>query len=92
MKDLNLHLIVTGRVQGVGFRFITKQKVIDYDLKGWVKNLPNATVELEIEGNDLKVEGFLLELKAGFNPFINVKDVHITKAAEHKGYKKFVIK
>ena len=85
--------MVNGRVQGVGFRFTTKQKAMDYDIKGWVKNLPNGTVEIELEGNDLQVEDFLSDLKEGFNPFIKVNEVHIIKeAAGHKGYKNFEIR
>jgi acylphosphatase len=84
--------MVNGRVQGVGFRFTTKQKAMDYDLKGWVKNLPNGTVEIEIEGNDLQVEDFLSDLKEGFNPFIKVNDVLIIKEAGLKGYKNFEIR
>jgi acylphosphatase len=84
--------MVNGRVQGVGFRFTTKQKAMDYDLKGWVKNLPNGTVEIEIEGNDLQVEDFLSDLKEGFNPFIKVNDVLIIKKAGLKGYKNFEIR
>ena len=47
-----VHLIVYGRVQGVFFRHNTKKIADRLNLKGWVKNNPNNTVEIAAEGND----------------------------------------
>jgi len=41
---------VSGRVQGVGYRFSARQAAILHGLKGYVKNLPSGKVRLEIEG------------------------------------------
>jgi len=51
MTDIAKHIIFKGRVQGVGFRFTTQRIVSRYDLTGFVKNLPNGSVELFIQGN-----------------------------------------
>ncbi|HEX8312926.1 MAG TPA: acylphosphatase [Chthoniobacteraceae bacterium] len=48
-----------GRVQGVGFRFTVKQIARGYDVVGWVKNLPDGRVELQVGGEREEVEGFL---------------------------------
>lgn len=40
--------IVTGRVQGVSFRAATRQKALELGVKGWVKNLPDGSVEVVI--------------------------------------------
>lgn len=88
---MNIQLNISGRVQGVGFRFAAKQRAIAYNLSGWVRNLPDGTVELEIEGEPNNIEGFLVELKAGFNPFIKIEVIH-SKEGNHMGYKKFEIK
>ena len=40
-------VIYSGRVQGVGFRFTTRQIASGYEVNGWVKNLPDGRVELE---------------------------------------------
>jgi acylphosphatase len=45
-----LHAIVHGRVQGVSFRYYTVLKAVDLNLKGWVRNLPDGTVEVLAEG------------------------------------------
>ena len=45
-----LHLIVSGRVQGVGFRFSAYDEASDLGLAGWVRNLPGGEVEIVAEG------------------------------------------
>jgi acylphosphatase len=46
-----LHLIISGRVQGVGFRFSAYDEAKDLALAGWVRNLPNGGVEIVAEGS-----------------------------------------
>ena len=55
--------IFAGRVQGVGFRFSTKQIATGFDVLGWVKNLPDGTVELQVKGEAEEVDEFLLEIR-----------------------------
>ena len=55
--------IYSGRVQGVGFRFSTKQIATGFEVLGWVKNLPDGTVELQVKGEADEVEEFLLEIR-----------------------------
>ena len=45
-----LHVIVEGRVQGVSFRYYTALTARRYNLTGWVRNLPDGTVETVAEG------------------------------------------
>ncbi|MEN2464898.1 acylphosphatase [Ornithinibacillus sp. FSL M8-0202] len=89
---MNVHIIVSGRVQGVGFRFAAKQKAIDYDLKGWVRNLEDGRVELEIEGTKAPITAYIKQLKEGFHPLIRIDDVQITVNETHQHYKAFDIK
>jgi len=44
------HIYFSGRVQGVGFRYTSRQVAQRYEVSGWVKNLPNGTVEMIVEG------------------------------------------
>jgi acylphosphatase len=56
-----------GRVQGVGFRFGTKQIATGYDVIGWVRNLPDGRVELQVKGEAEEVAEFLLEIRENSN-------------------------
>lgn len=55
-------VIFTGRVQGVGFRYTTKEIATGFDVCGTVKNLPNGTVALEVMGEIEEVEEYLNEI------------------------------
>jgi acylphosphatase len=48
-----------GRVQGVGFRYSVKSLATGYEVVGWVKNLMDGRVELEVQGEAAEVEAFL---------------------------------
>jgi len=60
-----VHVFVTGRVQGVGYRAWTEREARVLGLKGWVKNLPDGRVEAVIEGPPDKVGTLVEKLKAG---------------------------
>ncbi len=53
-----------GRVQGVGFRYTTRQIAKGYDVTGWVKNLPDGRVELQARGDADEVRAFLEAIRA----------------------------
>lgn len=48
---INKQIKVSGRVQGVFFRKSTHQKALELGIKGWVKNEPDGSVLVEMEGN-----------------------------------------
>jgi acylphosphatase len=47
-----LRMIVSGRVQGVGFRYTARDEAQDLGLKGWVRNRPSGEVEIVAEGRE----------------------------------------
>ncbi len=55
MRKVRVHLIIEGRVQGVWFRESTKRKALSLGVYGWVRNLPDGTVEVVAEGDEDKV-------------------------------------
>tara|TARA_Y100000385_G_scaffold200285_1_gene207367 strand:+ start:428 stop:703 length:276 start_codon:yes stop_codon:yes gene_type:complete len=55
-------VIFHGRVQGVGFRYATKQLALGFDVVGTVKNLPDRTVQLEVMGDQEEVDEFITEI------------------------------
>ncbi|MFO1116789.1 MAG: acylphosphatase [Beijerinckiaceae bacterium] len=59
------HLIVTGRVQGVGFRAFVAREGHALGLAGWVRNLRDGSVEAEFEGADEKVARLRLACAQG---------------------------
>lgn len=65
MASIILHAYVSGRVQGVGFRFNTKWMGDRYQLRGWVRNLDDGRVEVKAEGPKTQLEDFLTWLKHG---------------------------
>lgn len=53
------HVLISGRVQGVGFRYFTHKNAQKLGLKGWVKNLDDGRVEAVFEGNPSDVRQML---------------------------------
>ncbi len=47
-----LHCLVTGKVQGVGYRAATQGKAMELGIHGWVKNLADGRVEVLCSGSD----------------------------------------
>ena len=57
--------ILIGRVQGVGFRYYARQVAESLELRGWVRNLPDGTVEVQVAGAPDQIERFKSELQRG---------------------------
>jgi acylphosphatase len=49
----------TGRVQGVGFRYSALQAAKEFEVSGFVSNLPDGRVHLEAEGRPEEVDAFI---------------------------------
>jgi acylphosphatase len=56
---------IFGRVQGVGFRYYTTQNASRLNIRGWVQNMPDGTVEALIAGDSESVEQMLTKLESG---------------------------
>ncbi|AZV46632.1 acylphosphatase [Nautilia sp. PV-1] len=74
---MTYRFIVSGRVQGVWYRKFIQQNAKKAGFKGYVKNLPDGTVEAvaDIE-NEEKLKEFLNILKEG-SPYSEVKDIEV---------------
>ena len=73
----HLHAIVRGRVQGVNFRGYTNQKAAALGVTGWIRNLPDGTVETVAEGSEHALRAFLGWLQIG-PPTSSVEAVEAT--------------
>jgi acylphosphatase len=60
-----VHLIVTGLVQGVGFRYYTRKEAVALKLTGFVQNIPNNTVEIEAQGTEDHIDRLIEWVKNG---------------------------
>lgn len=69
-----VHLIVSGRVQGVGYRYFTYERASSMGLTGWVRNLSNGSVEIRATGQDEDIGEFIYQIKRGPS-FSRVSDV-----------------
>ncbi|PYZ92362.1 acylphosphatase [Salipaludibacillus keqinensis] len=76
------HVIVDGRVQGVGFRYHTQLSASERNLTGWVRNKTDGAVELEVQGNTDQINSLLSSLENARFP-AKVEKV-ITKEIETK--------
>jgi len=76
MSCKRVHAIVHGRVQGVFFREYTKRKAQELGLEGWVKNLPDRSVETVFKGEADLVAVMIQWLYTG-SPQSDVTEVDI---------------
>ena len=76
MRTEEIQIVVTGRVQGVGFRQFTFHTATKLGLLGWVKNLENGDVEAQAWGPTEALENFLKACHQG-PPLSQVTSVRI---------------
>ena len=84
-----IHLIVSGRVQGVFFRANVKRKAIELNLNGYAKNLKDDNVEIVAEGDENKINELVYFIRE--NPGTSkVTDIKIKKSSA-QNFKNFEI-
>ncbi|QRN82289.1 acylphosphatase [Chloroflexota bacterium] len=64
-QDYHLHALITGMVQGVGFRFFVLRSAEELELAGWVRNRWDGRVEVAAEGPHDALNKLLLKLRRG---------------------------
>jgi acylphosphatase len=74
------HLLVSGRVQGVGYRYFTRDSARALGLSGWVRNIRSGGVEVEVEGGRGVIDSFIEELRQG-PPLSHVAGVEVQEMA-----------
>ena len=78
----------SGRVQGVGFRFFVQQNSAALGLTGWVRNMSDGTVTMEVQGEASAVDELARRLREG-NMFIRVENLiweEREEVPEEKGF------
>ncbi len=75
-------VIFSGRVQGVGFRYTTVALARKYPVAGYVRNVPDGTVELVAEGDPQILDRFLADVEEAMRGHIQERQVVPVKARE----------
>ncbi|UCF71447.1 MAG: acylphosphatase [candidate division WOR-3 bacterium] len=85
---MKANITVQGVVQGVGYRFFVLNQARLYDIKGYVRNMPDGTVEVVAEGDKGIVKDFINRLRIG--PLsAHVTGMKVKWSEEEKGYTEF---
>ena len=62
-KKVRAHVVYSGRVQGIGFRYTAERLALGHGLVGWVKNLPDGRVEVVCEAPQGTIDLFLEDIQ-----------------------------
>ena len=88
MDQIAKHIIFKGQVQGVGFRYTTHRVAARYDVTGFVRNLPDGTVEMLVQGTEKNVDACLADLQDTMAGYIrDMKTKQISPNPQHTDFK-----
>ncbi|MDE5780279.1 MAG: acylphosphatase [Lachnospiraceae bacterium] len=72
---LRKHILFYGHVQGVGFRYHAKYGADMLGLSGWVRNLYDGSVEMEVQGSEEDIDKLIVLLQQG--KYIDITDMKV---------------
>lgn len=75
MEKVRKHIVFTGRVQGVGFRYHASYAARGLGITGWVQNNPDGSVEMEVEGSEIQINQMLTMIHR--DSYIRIDDMDI---------------
>lgn len=81
MKSERQHLLISGRVQGVGYRASLQREAVARHMVGWVRNLPDGRVEALVCGSAFAIESLLDWARQG-PPGARVDDIQCAPSTE----------
>ena len=87
---LTVNIKITGKVQGVGFRYFVLRQAQELDITGWVSNKPNGDVEALAQGDKADLEQFIAKVKQG-PAFSRVDDLTLNWEDGQENYTSFEI-
>jgi len=83
------HIIFIGRVQGVGFRFTAHRIAHRHQLTGFVRNLPDGTVEMFTQGPARDIDDCVQDIKDYFGDYL--RETRLQEMPPEPKYKNFRI-
>ena len=84
------HLIISGKVQGVGFRYWMKNLATNNNISGWVKNRLLGDVEALVIGQEEEIQKLIKQCKIGPNSAA-IQNIYINDYKEDYFEKRFII-
>ena len=84
-------ILVSGRVQGVGFRYFAESVAEKYGIRGYVRNTADGRVEIECQGDDEEIRPFMDDIRKG-PAFSMVTDVRVEDFKSSRKYNFFEVK
>ncbi|MBC8121457.1 MAG: acylphosphatase [Gemmatimonadaceae bacterium] len=90
LDRVRAHILISGKVQGVGYRAATRRMAERLGTDGWVRNLDDGRVEAVLEGNREAVEQLIAWCRRGAPPAV-VKDVAV-EYGQPEGCTKFEVR
>jgi acylphosphatase len=88
---MRLSFRVSGRVQGIGYRWFVKETAERHSVAGWVRNALDGSVEGEAQGTVSALDTFLKELKSG-HPWASVEKTETQEMLDQEDSDEFFIK
>jgi acylphosphatase len=88
---ISLRLKITGRVQGVGFRYATQREAARAGVRGWVRNRADGSVEVLAQGERAALDALLAWARRG-PPGARVDDVRVEPAPEEASHAGFELR
>ena len=90
MNSVGAKMLISGVVQGVGFRYYCYNRARNLGLTGWVKNNPDNTVSAQVEGDRSLIESLIAELRVGPQSAV-VSDVNVEWIEFKEGFSDFKV-
>jgi acylphosphatase len=83
IMKIRQHIVFYGWVQGVGFRYRAVQAAQHYGATGWVRNEPDGSVTMEIQGTEEQIDKVIIAIERGSYVRIDHMDVKTIAVIEH---------
>ena len=90
-KTKRVRAIASGRVQGVWFRARTRDEALRLGVSGYVRNLPDGTVEIEAQGDEEDVDALMRWARRGPS-LAEVSDLRVTEILDDASHGTFEIR
>jgi acylphosphatase len=71
----------SGHVQGVGFRYTALQTAREFEVAGYVQNLPDGRVRIEVEGEPIEVDGFIAAIAERMHGYVRKVERAVVRCA-----------